>query len=176
MAMGEKRKEFADLFLQVHRDLFGFIYALLQNLEDTDDVYQETAVVLWEKFDDFTPGSNFRAWAMRIARFRVLKFAEAKRKQRALFSAEVLESLADAYERDVDGAGKSRAEALAGCLQKLSDRERRLIVRCYAPGRNYDEIARAEGRTVGAVYQAVNRIRKALYACIERSIAMESRR
>jgi RNA polymerase sigma-70 factor, ECF subfamily len=173
--MPDKREEFADLLLKCHRDLFGFIYALLQNLEDANDVYQETAVVLWEKFDDFVPGTNFSAWAMRIAHFRVLKFADAKRKQRSMFASQMIDSLADAYQRDASRQGNPRAEALAGCLEKLTDRERRLIKRCYAPGRNYEEIARSEGRTVGALYQAVNRIRKALFACIERSIAMESR-
>ncbi len=165
---------FADLLLKSRRDLFGFIYSLVQNLPDAEDVYQETAIILWQKFDDFTPGTNFSAWAMRVAHFRVLKLVEAKRRQRLFFSEELLESIAEAYQRESAGNGNRRAEAQAVCLEKLTTSERRLVKRCYSPGRNYAEIARAEGRTIGAIYQAMNRIRKALFACVERTLALEA--
>jgi RNA polymerase sigma-70 factor, ECF subfamily len=173
--MSDRSTIFAELLLQSRRDLFGFIYSLVQNLPDADDVYQDTALVLWQKFDDFTLGTNFSAWAMRVAQLRVLKLADAKRKQRLYFSDKLLESIADAFQRETVGEGSQRAEALANCLGKLSEKERQLITRCYAPDRNYAEIARSEGRTIGAIYQAINRIRKALFACVERSLALESR-
>jgi RNA polymerase sigma-70 factor (ECF subfamily) len=173
--MNDKSQIFADLLLKSHRDLFGFIYSLVQNLQDAEDVYQETTAVLWQKFDDFTLGTSFSAWAMRVAQLRVLKYAAARRRDRLFFHDDLLNSIAEAYQRDATDRSNRRADALAGCLEKLSDKERRLVMRCYAPDRNYADIARQEGRTVGAIYQALNRIRKALYACIERSMALESR-
>jgi RNA polymerase sigma-70 factor, ECF subfamily len=176
--MAEKSAIFAELLLESRRDLFGLIYSLVQNLPDAEDVYQDTALVLWQKFDDFTLGTNFSAWAMRVAHLRVLKHAAAKRKQRLFFSDALLESISQAYQRDAAGAdrGNRRSEALENCLQKLSARDRRLVTRCYAPDRDYADIAQSEGRTVGAIYQAVDRIRKALFACVERTLAMEGRR
>jgi RNA polymerase sigma-70 factor (ECF subfamily) len=173
--MNDKSQIFADLLLKSHRDLFGFIYSLVQNLQDAEDVYQETTAVLWQKFDDFTLGTSFSAWAMRVAQLRVLKYAAARRRERLFFHDDLLNSIAEAYQRDAADRSSRRADALAGCLEKLSDKERRLVMRCYAPDRNYADIARQEGRTVGAIYQALNRIRKALYACIERSMALEGR-
>lgn len=172
--MIDKSTTFADLLLKSRRDLFGFIYSLVQNLPDAEDVYQETAIILWQKFDEFTPGTNFSAWAMRVAHFRVLKLAETKRKQRQFFSEELLESIADAYRREAADDGNRRAEALAMCIEKLSEKERRLVTRCYSPDRNYADIATAEGRTIGAIYQAINRIRKLLFVCVERAMVMEN--
>lgn len=173
--MTEKSAVFAELLLQSRRDLFGFIYSLVQNLPDAEDVYQDTALVLWQKFDEFTLGTNFSAWAMRVAHLRVLKHADAKRKQRLFFHDGLLESIAEAFQREAAGDGNRRAEALASCMEKLSEKERCLVTRCYSPDRNYAEIARSEGRTIGAIYQAINRIRKALFTCVERSMALESR-
>jgi RNA polymerase sigma-70 factor (ECF subfamily) len=173
--MTEKSAIFAELLLKSRRDLFGFIYSLVQNLPDAEDVYQDTALVLWQKFDEFTLGTNFSAWAMRVAHLRVLKHADAKRKQRLYFSDGLLDSIAEVFQREAAGDGNRRAEALSTCMEKLSEKERRLVIRCYSPDRNYAEIARSEGRTIGAVYQAINRIRKALFACVERSMALESR-
>ena len=44
--------EFARLLREAHRELFGFIFAMLQNRADAEDVYQQTALVLWRKFAD----------------------------------------------------------------------------------------------------------------------------
>lgn len=171
--MTDKSTIFADLLLANRRNLFGFIFSLVQNLSDAEDIYQETAIVLWQKFDDFTPGTNFSAWAMRVAHHRVLKHVNTKRKQRLFFSEGLLESIADAYQREATGEGNRRADALATCIEKLSEKDRQLVTRCYSPDRNYAEIARSQGRTINAIYQAINRIRKSLFACVERAMALE---
>lgn len=173
--MSNKSTIFADLLLKSRGDLFGFIYSLVQNFPDAEDVYQETALVLWQKFDDFTIGTNFSAWSMRVAHLRVLKHIDARRKQRLFFGEGLLESIAEAYQREAAGTGDRRAAALAMCIEKLSEKERQLVTRCYSPNRNYAEIAGVEGRTIGAIYQAINRIRRTLFACIERTMALEGR-
>ena len=65
--------EFIRLFLQNERRIYAFIVSLLPDLTDAEDVLQETSVVLWEKFDQFQPGTNFVSWACKIAHFKVLK-------------------------------------------------------------------------------------------------------
>ena len=65
-------------------------------------------------------------------------------------------------------------EALAKCLEKLNDRDRRMLKQCYSVDRDYKKIAASEGKTVVAVYQAISRIRKVLYHCIEQTMAAES--
>jgi RNA polymerase sigma-70 factor (ECF subfamily) len=52
--------------------------------------------------------------------------------------------------------------------------ERRLVRLRYEGDRSVQDIAEAEQRTVGAVYTALSRIRKALMACVERRVAREA--
>ena len=60
-------RQFGELLAECHRDLFTFIYSLVQHHADAEDVYQQVAVVLWKKFDTFEIGTNFAAWATTVA-------------------------------------------------------------------------------------------------------------
>ena len=66
--------EFVRLLTGQQRQLYLYIIALLPNPTDVDDVLQATNMVLWSKADEFEPGSDFGAWARRVAHFEVLAF------------------------------------------------------------------------------------------------------
>ena len=69
---------------------------------------------------------------------------------------------------------ESRRDALRGCLKKLTDTDRRLVQQCYGDSRQSFKTAADElGRPANTVYKALNRIRRALYQCIERTLALE---
>jgi RNA polymerase sigma-70 factor (ECF subfamily) len=42
--------------------------------QDAEEVFQNTSVVLWNKFGEFQPGSNFFAWASQVAYYEVLNY------------------------------------------------------------------------------------------------------
>ena len=167
----DSNAEFAQLLREAHRELFGFVFAMLQNRADAEDVYQQTAMVLWRKFSTFEPGTNFVAWAIRVAQFEIKDYVKARRRRKVFFSDEVLDAIAVQYRAESNDFQERRLEALAHCIDKLSERDRKMLDQCYCVGRDYRKIARAEGKTLGAVYQAISRIRKALYLCVQRSMA-----
>ena len=163
--------EFADLLREAHRELFGFIFAMLQNRADAEDVYQQTALVLWRKFAMFERGTNFIAWAIRVAQFEIKDFVKVRRRRKVFFNDEILEAIAARYQAESNEFRERRLEALAKCVDRLSERDRRMLDRCYAVERDFRKIARAEGKSIGAVYQAISRIRKTLYLCVQRTLA-----
>jgi RNA polymerase sigma-70 factor (ECF subfamily) len=69
---------------------------------------------------------------------------------------------------------RARSDALAHCLETLPEGERRLVRLRYEGDRSIQDIAKQEKRTVGAIYTALSRIRKALLACVERRAAKEA--
>lgn len=171
----EKNMLFAELLHQTHGDIFSFIFAMVLNQADAEDLYQETAVVLWEKFDEFAPGSDFRRWAIRVAHLKTLNFVRRNRRRRPLFSDEFLNTVAAAHEREAAGPSAPRTEALSKCLQRLPARDQRLVDSRYSRQWTIQEIAAREGRSVDAVYKAISRIRQSLLACIESTLSMEGR-
>ncbi|MEX2025689.1 MAG: sigma factor, partial [Pirellulaceae bacterium] len=78
--------EFVGLFSQNARRLYAYIFLLLGNAADADDVFQETSRVLWEKFDQFQPGANFLAWAESVAHYQTLSFRRRRQRDRLQFS------------------------------------------------------------------------------------------
>ena len=67
-----KQAEFVSQIARHQSALHAYIISLMPGVDGVDDVLQETNLVLWEKRRTFEPGSNFRAWACAIARFRVM--------------------------------------------------------------------------------------------------------
>lgn len=166
-------RQFGELLADCNADLFGFIYSLVQNHADAEDVYQQVALVLWEKFDSFTIGTNFAAWATTVAHNTARDYIRSRRRHAITFSEEVLDAIAAAYSAKQCWGNNDTSDALKHCLTKLSPKERSLVDRCYSPNRDFAAIAEAENRTVGAIYQAICRIRKSLYTCVQRRLSQE---
>ena len=171
----QRKRQFAELLHDHHRDLFNFIYSLVQHHADAEDVFQQTTLVLWRKFEDFVIGTNFAAWSTRVAHLTARDFVRSRHRHMLSFSDELLEAIASSYRPPDSEVSAMRLEALGRCLEKLSKRDRRLVERCYTNQRQFAEIAKTEGRSIAAIYQAICRIRKNLYRCVDRAMVMENR-
>ena len=64
--------ELQSLLSQIQLDLKRFIVSLTGSQADVDDLVQETSLTIWEKRAEFEEGTNFKAWAFSIARFKVM--------------------------------------------------------------------------------------------------------
>ena len=49
------QQRFISLFLRSEREIFRYVAALVPNVSDAEDIVQQTALVLWEKFDAYDP-------------------------------------------------------------------------------------------------------------------------
>lgn len=166
--------EFLELYSSHYPRLQFYVTALLPTANDASDVLQETSMVLWRKFDTFELGTNFFAWACKIARFQVMKYRERKGRSARLFDTTLLEKLADEAcdERMARGVPLS---ALENCLGKLSEGDRSLIRRRYQPDATVQQLAADVGRTANSVSKSLGRIRRVLLECIDRTLALEGR-
>ena len=168
-----RARQFGELLSGCHSDLFAFIYTIVQNHADAEDVYQQVTMVLWKKFDSFILGTNFNAWATKVAHNLARDFVRSRRRNAIAFSDEVIEAIASAYQEKRSWTSSDTSDALNQCLMKLSEKDRSLVERCYSTDRDFESIAREEKRTIGAIYQAVCRIRKKLYSCVQRTLSQE---
>ena len=162
--------EFLRLFLQHQRRIYGLILALVPNGPDADDILQETSAVLWQKFGEFDPGTNYAAWALRIARFQVMAYYSTKRRQKARLSDETLDAVVERMAARTEREDV-RSVALEGCLASLPDEDRRLIELRYRGGASVVEVAKRSGRTVEAAYKALHRAHERLLQCMRGKLA-----
>jgi RNA polymerase sigma-70 factor (ECF subfamily) len=172
-------EEFVRLLTESQRRLYVYVLSLLGNSADADEVLQETNLVLWRKSHEFTPGSNFLAWACKTAYFEVLAFRKRRQQSQMRFDPEVVDMLADEAAVRIDSL-ESKRQALAACMAKLPHRDRQLLHLRYGLADvsevgSIGELARRVGRTVRATYQALHRIRMSLLDCMRRRLAAEDR-
>jgi RNA polymerase sigma-70 factor (ECF subfamily) len=175
-AMSETRKgpdaDLMRLMVEHQRRLFAYIYALVPNRQDASDILQDTSVVICEKFHEYRPGTDFVAWATRIAFWEVRRARQKYARSKVVFDQEVVDALSETVgtlqeELDV------RHEALAHCLKRLPDRDREMILLRYEPGASVEEAARRVGRSMDAAYKALARIRKLLMDCVSQRLGGE---
>jgi RNA polymerase sigma-70 factor, ECF subfamily len=164
---------FLSLITANYDHLRRYIYTLLPNEEDTKDVLQEVCIAISRKFADYDRSRPFLPWACRFAYLKVLKFREQQRPRRVVrLPTEILELLATTREEE-EPILAERLTALNGCLAKLSDRDRRLIVARYVDRTPTDQIAKAFAQSRRTLFRNLERVRRLLFDCINRSVVLE---
>lgn len=160
------------LMTQHQRRIFSYLYTLVPDRHDANDLLQETSLVICEKFHEFTPGTDFVAWACQIAYWQVRKARQKHARAKVVFDQAVLDSVAETA-AELSEELNGRHQALAHCLQKLHPRDREMVLLRYEPGSGVAEAARRCGRSMEAAYKALARIRKLLLDCVENRLATE---
>ena len=90
----EQIEQFVQQLTACQTMLYAYILMLLPSHDDADDVLQETNLVLWRKADEFVDGTEFGAWACRVAHFQVRAWLRDAQRDRHVFDPELLGSLA----------------------------------------------------------------------------------
>lgn len=160
---------FLALFTKCQGRIQAFIRTLVHDPAQADDVFQATSLVLWRSFGTFRRDADFLPWALGTARHQVLLHWRTRRRDRHVFSDELLADLADTATAAVDAA-EMRLAALEGCLTGLPERQRDLVRMFYGEHQSAAAIAKRWGRTVHAVYKALNVTRRALFDCISQKL------
>ncbi len=156
------------------QELYGFIYTLVPNRADAEDLLQQTSLVLWQKFDEFDADKSFPAWACGVAHFLALRHLRKKRRTRVVFSDELIAQLAETHQSRKEGH-LADTTVLAGCIEELSENDQKLIELCYVAERNFKAAAATLNRPVTGVYMSLVRVRRLLMDCLRRNNAREVR-
>lgn len=161
---------FIKLYLANERRIYGYVRALIPNWSDVDDIIQEIAAVMWSKFDHFEKGTNFSAWALKIAYNQVLNYRKMKRNSKLSFCDETLELLAEKSAHKTQNIDE-RLPILQSCLQKLQTNELSLIQMRYEPGSTTKAVSLQTGKEPHVLYRLLNKIHNKLLLCIRRTLA-----
>ena len=174
MEVNDSHERFTRLLIQHEPELLRCVLVVVPNRADAEDVFQEASVVLWRESDKFRPGTDFAPWALAIAFNQVRSYRHRMRRNRLMFNEVLVAELAAEENRlaeDLD----SRSEALEKCLAKLAPRDVELVTAYYESNVTAKDVSQRLGRPINTVYKALQRIRRGLYQCIERRLAIDAR-
>jgi RNA polymerase sigma-70 factor (ECF subfamily) len=171
MTEHERQAEFAQLLRTHQGRLYGYIHSLVRDLNDTDDLFQQAAIILWHKFGDYDRTRSFFAWACGIARYEVMNFLRRRGRRQLYFTDDLNLMLIEAADEFTSSEADERRAALDQCLAKLRVRDRELLRECYNDADDsITAVADKRGRSSHSVYNSLRRIRRSLSECIERTL------
>lgn len=166
------QQRFLSLFLRSEREVFRYVAALVPNVADAEDIVQQTALALWEKYDAYDPTRPFTPWACRFALNKARQWIERRQRWQALLAQGLAEELA--HRRDeLRPEMERRLVYLDRCLGKLPEEQRSLVEGYYYRRMGIEALAGESMRTVEATYKMLQRVRHALQRCVEHSAQQE---
>lgn len=160
---------------------YGMALRLARNRADAEDLVQEAALRAFRAFDSFEPGTNFKAWFLRIL---MNQFLQGYRKHRREPETVDVENVEDLYlyarTREVglhawspDPAqllmSKLDEEQVAAAVGALPAEYRAVAVLYFMQDLSYREIAEVVGCPVGTVRSRLHRGRKLLQKALWRT-------
>jgi RNA polymerase sigma-70 factor (ECF subfamily) len=171
----QRRAEFEAAALPFMASLYRAALYLTRRPEDAADLLQDTYLRAYRRFDDFTPGTNCKAWLFTIQHsIFVNKAKKAQREPRGM----TIEELEQRYHRWLPpslltGFPLSQGQTDTGFSHKLTEvlRElpeafRSVVVLVDVEELSYEEAGAALGCPVGTVRSRLFRARRLLAAAL----------
>ena len=161
---------FVELYSLNYNRIRSFILTLVPNTAEADDILQETSRVMWEKFDQFQPGTNFASWAVTIAKFQVLKYRK-KFNPKVPLSTEIIDTLSDDFNRPMEKENE-QLDALRICLKKLEKKDYNLIQSRFEQKKTARELSKQVGVAMNTIYRNESRIISILQNCVYKTLGI----
>lgn len=175
MAEEKVASQFVEHFVRFQRSVYGYIQTIVPNVNEADEIFQETSLVLWKKRDDYDPKFAFLPWACGIAR-KVAGNHRAKHgrdRHSFSFSEAFLEQLATARASRSEWL-ETAIKSLQDCLKRLRDDQRSLLRLRYESRRSIEQVAQQMNCSSNTVYQRLHRIRHRLHDCVRFRLRKEA--
>ena len=166
------QERFMRLWATAQPAVANYVHALVRDHGAAKDILQETALVSFRRFAEYDETRPFVAWALGIARFKILGLRRDEKRHSIMFDDELLSRFTDSW-TDLALEVSDRGVALQSCIERLSAHARRLVRWRYFEGLNAEQIAARLGNNGSAVRVALQRIRDQLRTCIERHEHLE---
>jgi RNA polymerase sigma-70 factor, ECF subfamily len=162
--------EYHRLLFRNQRQIYTYILSLVGNYPDTDDLMQDTISTMWTKFEDFRPGSDFVAWGVKIAHYKILDYRRQKHRDGKvqLYGDTLFESL-PLLTSEVCQQFEDRIDNLKNCLSRLNTNYLTVLRLKYFEDVNAGEIAKRVGLSISNVYTRLSRAHGLLLDCLKKT-------
>lgn len=158
---------FAEAWADLQPAVLAYVWTVLPEARAVEGVMKSVVAVLSRRYAEDKPaGSSAQAWAIGVARDRVLAERQGAAGGGLRYGPEVIGGVAELYRSGrIDVAGCRRA--LRKCASHMQGRNRRVLGLRYGHGMTLKQIGAQMGLDHSASRALLNRVRTALRRCIE---------
>ena len=154
-------QEFKQRFMPFHRLLYRVAFHLTGNVQDAEDLLQDTYLKLWQKRNELRDEAVTQAYLVTLMR-NLLR--DQQRLKRIDSSTELKDELSPPDEHSLEGqiAAKDEASKMESLISQLPERDERIIRMHLVEERSYEEIEQDTGLTQGNIRIIVMRTKQKL--------------
>ena len=170
----ETRERLARLWIEAEPAVRAFVFASISSFSDAEDVVQKVALTVARRFDEYDAERSFKAWALWLAKSRVIDHYRVSGREKLVFSEQLMDQFADSLITR-QSEQSARVVALESCVEKLPDKSRQLLELRYEDGASAEAMAETLNSSAGSVRVMLHRIRNLLAECIQMELRKEAR-
>jgi len=169
------REAFDRIVLGYQARLRGHVARYVSSSQDTYDIVQEVFLEAYRQLSKVDPEKPFGPWLWSICRHRLSDFFRRRyHRGHAIESLglvdEALARLAAEPDPEEEDRSGSRLTALEGCVERLEDRHRRLLVLRYHHGLSLKDLAEKLQRSSAGLAMLLMRLRAKLEDCVRKRL------
>lgn len=161
---------FEKTLLLYEKQIFNHIYRLVGQLQDAQDLLQETFIKLYKNRSRIDTNKSFKAWLYKIATNTTYDWFRKKSHYRGQISLDEIDE--EKFETIDTQSPYYRIEAsndVAGALEGIKAAYRNILLLYYRDGFSYEEIADILGIPLNTVKTHLSRAKKQLKEKLESS-------
>jgi RNA polymerase sigma-70 factor len=169
--MPDRHQKLFELFVRENEgSTIAYIRTMVRDQGLAEDLFQETMLTAWKRFDDFDSSKPFAPWLRGIA-LNLIRNAWRKTAADRLVFDESTATLAEraiaAVENSEGDSWQERLVALKQCVALLPEASQALVQANYRDGEQADLIAARLGIAHATVRKRLQRIRDQLFLCLQ---------
>ena len=149
-----------------------FVRSFIRDSTEAEDVLQEVALVIVDRYSSYDSTQPFIGWALGISRRIVWTHLRNKYRDRDLIRKDAIDQVSAAFER-LDPHAQHMKDALAHCVKNVGGKGRRVLLLRYEEGLELKQIAERMGKSANNIGVLLYRVRSALRECIDRRLSAE---
>ncbi len=147
---------FETLYRETARGIYAFLYAMVRNRWDAEDLTQDTYLKIKTSIGQYRPGSNFRAWMFQIAKNLALNYLKA--------SSRIVPLVGEVAEEATPADACESSFFFEDLKRVLTEDEYKIVILHDVSGFRHREIAHLTEKPLGTVLwlyrRAIGKIKK----------------
>lgn len=149
-----------------------FVRSFIRDSTEAEDVLQEVALVIVDRYSSYDSTQPFIGWALGISRRVVWTHLRSSYRVRDQELKDAIDQVSSAFEK-LDPHAQEMKDALSHCVEKVGGEGRRALLLRYEEGLELKQIAERLRKSTSAISALLYRVRSALRECIDRRLSAE---
>lgn len=174
IASTHSKEAYKELFFRYQKRLFAYIFHLVGNRDEAEDILQNVFSKMYKNIDKFDTSRKFSSWVYRIAHNEAINFLKRKNKRYTVSWEDINTNKDKLDTASNDELPEEKWEHLEivsevdKAMKKLPEKYKQVLTLRYFQEYSYEDIGHILKKPVNTIGTLINRAKKKLLEVVEK--------